>query len=244
MPRAKRRWDAIEIHAERGLSFGFTAICTLGLSWLLWAYRGQGTLVGLAGVLFVAGLVFLGMAVQRAIEIRKITSHSVLCPICDFDNELTEPPTGDFVCQNCQRIIPIQDGLPMEVKRVRCKHCGEVNHYSEKTEFLICEVCNHEVEIDTEASRKSTGKPVAKAFVVTDDDNLYEFILVAHGPKTDGLIDTLQSLLALNRNQVKQMLDELPITILTGITRRKAEILQAQLAIHEAASEYKPMAPV
>jgi len=48
-------------------------------------------------------------------------------------------------------------------------------------------------------------------------------------------------MLALNRNQVKQMLDETPVTLLTGITKRKALILQAQLASHDAIADAKAL---
>jgi hypothetical protein len=48
-------------------------------------------------------------------------------------------------------------------------------------------------------------------------------------------------MLALNRNQVKQMLDELPVTMLTGITKKKAEMLQAQLSIHDGEAEIRPI---
>jgi uncharacterized protein YbaR (Trm112 family) len=216
----------------------------LSFAWLLYAFRGDGMFVPLAVMLGLIGVVFFGLGVHRAVEIKKVSYHGVICPLCDFENELVAEPTGDFVCTNCQRIIPIEDGKPIEVKQVKCGYCNELNYYSEKTEFLICEVCNHQVPIDTEGSRKSGGKKVAEAFLVTDDQNVYEFILLAHGHKTEELIDVLQHLLALNRNQVKQMLNELPVTLLTGITRRKAEILQAQMALHEAATEFRPMAPV
>jgi hypothetical protein len=49
-------------------------------------------------------------------------------------------------------------------------------------------------------------------------------------------------MLALNRNQVKQLLGDLPAVLLTGITRKKAELLEAQLtsvgmtAVHEPVS--------
>jgi hypothetical protein len=79
------------------------------------------------------------------------------------------------------------------------------------------------------------------AFAVVDDDNLYELILIAHGHKTEELINALQHMLALNRNQVKQMLTELPVTLLTGIPRRKAEMLTAQLSIHEGLAEMRPL---
>ena len=192
-------------------------------------------------ILGLIGLILFGLGVNKAIDIKKVSRHGIICPLCDFENELTEEPKGDFVCTNCQRMIPIEEGKPISVAQVKCGYCGELNYYSEKTEFLICEVCNHQVPIDTEASRRSTGKKVAESFVVTEDENVYEFILVAHGHKTEELIDVLQHMLALNRNQVKQMLTELPVTLLTGITRRKAEILQAQLALHEAATEFRPM---
>ncbi len=242
MPRARRRWDEIEIHAEQGLTYWFFALCLGGLAWLLLAFRGEGVLVPLAIVLLVITAVFFVLGVRKAILIKKVTYFGVICPLCDFENDLTEAPTGDFVCTNCQRMIPIVDGQPITVSQVKCGYCGELNYYSEKTEFLICEVCNHQVPIDTEASRRATGgKRVAESFVVTADDNVYEFILVAHGHKTDELIEVLQHMLALNRNQIKQMLQELPVTLLTGITRRKAEMLQAQLALHEAATDFRPM---
>src|SRR5579885_2851457 len=242
MPRARRRWDVIEIHAEQGLTYWFIALCLGLFAWLLIAYRGEGMFVPFAIVLLVITAVLFALGIHRAILIKKVQSHMVICPLCDFDNELTEAPTADFVCSNCQRMIPIQDGQPIAVAQVKCGYCGELNYYSEKTEFLICEVCNHQIPIDTEASRRATGgKRVAQSFVVTQDDNVYEFILVAHGHKTEELIDVLQHMLALNRNQVKQMLQELPVTLLTGITRRKAEMLQAQLALHEAATEFRPM---
>ena len=55
----------------------------------------------------------VGLGVNKAIEIKKVTSHGVICPLCDFENELTEEPKGDFVCVNCQRMIPITGGKPI-----------------------------------------------------------------------------------------------------------------------------------
>jgi uncharacterized protein YbaR (Trm112 family) len=242
MPRAKRRWDVIEIHAEEGLTYWFIAL-GLGLfAWFIIHFNDGGPFIPFAIVLLIITAVYFGLGVRKAILIKKVGQFGVICPLCDFENDLTEAPLGDFVCSNCQRMIPIEEGKPIEVSQVKCGYCGELNYFSEKTEFLICEVCNHQIPIDTEASRRATGgKRVAQAFVVTADDNVYEFILVAHGHKTDELIEVLQHMLALNRNQIKQMLQELPVTLLTGITRRKAEMLQAQLALHEAATEFRPM---
>jgi hypothetical protein len=82
-----------------------------------------------------------------------------------------------------------------------------------------------------------------KAYAVTDDDRLYELVLTGTGHKNEELIASLQHMLALNRNQVKQMLSELPVAILTGISRKKAEMIQAQLSIHDGVAEFHPLTP-
>jgi hypothetical protein len=37
------------------------------------------------------------------------------------------------------------------------------------------------------------------------------------------------------------MLTELPVTVLTGITRKKAEMLKAQLSLYDGEAEFHPM---
>ncbi|MFX9012007.1 hypothetical protein ABTN18_19845, partial [Acinetobacter baumannii] len=64
------------------------------------------------------------------------------------------------------------------------------------------------------------------------------------GPKTEEMIDCLQHMLALNRNQVKQMFDELPVTLLTGIPKKKAELLSAQISSHGGTADISPSKPV
>jgi hypothetical protein len=152
---------------------------------------------------------------------------------------LTETPTADFTCIDCHRLIPIRDGKALSVQSVRCGFCNELNYYSEKTDFLLCESCNHEIPIAHEEGY--VPKKHSTAYAVQDDDRLYELVLIAHGHKTEELVNCLQHMLALNRNQVKQMLTELPVTLLTGIPKKKAELLKAQLTSHEAAADMKPL---
>jgi hypothetical protein len=122
--------------------------------------------------------------------------------------------------------------------QVRCGFCNTLNYYSPKTEVLLCEDCNREVPISLDDSH--TPKHIA--FARRDDDKLYELVLVSNGGrKTEDLISALQHMLALNRNQVKQMLDELPVTLLTGIPRMKAEMLQTQLSTNDAVAEFRPI---
>lgn len=240
MPRVPRVSDIIEMTAERAMYYGVGGIVfTVGCGFF-YKYRGASSMfVPLANVLGFFGIVMIGFAVYISFQVRKVTSVPVTCPICDVVNELTESPTEDFPCVNCHRMIPILDGKVLPVNQVRCGFCNELNYYSEKTGALLCENCNHEIPISMEEGMSK--KVIPAAYAVVDDEALYELILVGHGNKEEELIASLQHILALNRNQVKQMLNELPVTLLTGITRRKAEMLRAQISIHDGETEFRQM---
>ena len=216
---------------------GLGGLVALAFAGILFKFKGEGAMIGLIIVLGILGFAALAYAIYCALQIRKVESVAVACCYCSFENKLTAPPSNDFTCQSCHRLIPVQDGQVLPVYQVRCGYCNELNYYSPKTEVLLCEQCNREVPIAVEEGRERRTLP--KGFAVQDDDSLYELVLVAHGHKTEELISTLQQMLALNRNQVKQMLEELPVTLLTGITRRKAEMLQAQLHVSDAAAEFR-----
>lgn len=239
MSRVERSSDVIEIHWENAFSYGLMGLVGVGAFAFFFYYRGEGTLMGLAYVCLILGLASLAYGVRRAIEVHKVTAVAYTCPYCEAITELTDVAKEDYSCIECHRMVPIVDGEVIPVHQVRCGYCNELNYYSDKTEYLICEKCNHEIPIHAE---ESSGKAVPRFYAVTEDDALYELVLVAFGAaKTEELITCLQHMLALNRNQVKNMLQDLPITLLTGITRRKAEMLQAQLSIHDGAAEARPL---
>lgn len=239
MPRVPRASDVIEILSERSLTIGIGGIIVSALGGLLFRYRGQGYLSGLIIVLFTLGGLGIIAGVYFAFQVRKVTSHEIKCPFCEEPNVLVDTPNDDFPCVRCNRMIPIVDGKTIPVSQVRCGYCNELNYYSDKTEVLLCEKCNHEIPIAVDDS--GPKKTIPAAFVVVDDEALYELQLVGQGHKTEELIQALQHMLALNRNQVKNMLNELPVTVLTGITRKKAEMLKAQLSIYEGEVEFHSM---
>jgi hypothetical protein len=239
---AARKSDIIEMIGEKAIVYGLGGILAAAFGWMLYQYRvneGGAYIVGLAWVLMVGGLAMILFSMYCATQVRKVTGFRVKCPYCAKKNVLVEPPNEDFLCESCNRQIPVQDGNVLPVFQVRCGYCNELNFYNAKTEVLICENCDHEVPITTEDGK--APKHVPRGYAVTDDDQLYELVLIAQGHKTEELINTLQQMLALNRGQVKQILNELPTTLLTGITRKKAEMLQAQLAIHDGVAEFHPI---
>jgi len=239
MPRVQRSSDAVEVHSEKAFTNAFGGLVFLAGAGLLFYYRGTGMFVPLASVFGVIAAAYLGYATYCGLQIRKVTKVGVTCPICNFENQLVAQPESDFLCVGCNRMIPIQDHKPLPVQQVRCGFCNELNYYSEKTDILLCEACNHEVPISRDDDRPQRTTP--SLYAVVDDDNTYELVLVGHGNKVEDLTNTLQHMLALNRNQVKQMLSELPVTLLTGITRKKAEMLRAQIQIHDGEAEFRAL---
>lgn len=236
----KRSSDIVENHTEQALLYGVSGVVLLLLGILLWVYRGQGYLIGLAGVCLLLGIAGIVYAIFCIIKAKQVTSVTVVCSYCNAKNYLMETPDKDFLCTACHRLVPIANGQPMEVFQVRCGYCEALNYYSAKTEVLLCEQCNREVPISLDDGR--VGKQLPKGFAVVDDENFYEIRLTGYdNHHTEELISALQQMLALNRNQVKQMLNEMPVTLLTGIPKKKAEILQAQLAVHGGTADFFPV---
>ena len=240
MAKVHRSTDLIELIAERALFCVFGAVFIIAFAFILLKFHGDGMFVPFGWVLVIIGVGLLGTAIYSVLQVRKVTSIDVTCPFCEAKNPLLESPTEDFACVSCNRMIPILDGVVMEVKQVQCGFCKALNWYCDKTEVLICESCDHEIPISQDDDRPT--KTLPKGFALTEDDALYELVLTEPGIKTEEVISTLQHMLALNRNQVKDILDQMPSTLLTGINRRKAEMLQAQLTVHGATATIQALA--
>ena len=138
-------------------------------------------------------------------------------------------------------MIPIVDGKIIPVQQVRCGYCNELNYYSEKTEVLLCEKCNHEIPIAFD-DKGGPRKSIPAAFVVVDDEALYELRLIGQGHKTEELIQALQHMLALNAKRVRNMLNELPVTVLKQASpERRPRCSKAQLSLYEGEVDFSPM---
>lgn len=233
----QRSSDVVEIHSARALSFGLSGLIAVALGALFVFY--QSMFVGLGWLFIAGGGAAILYGIYCALQVRKVTYVKLVCPYCSASNSLTEQPEHDFNCISCHRMIPFRNGAVQPVYQVRCGFCNHLNYYNDASVGLICESCDREIPIAVAEGVEQ--KKFFQAYTHKDDDALYELILVSSGNKTEEVINTLQHMLALNRNQVKQMLDELPVTLLTGIPRRKAEMLKAQLALHDATAEFNAL---
>jgi ribosomal protein L7/L12 len=241
MAKIQRSTDLVEMIAERGLFCVIGGLALAAFAAILLKFKGDGVFVPLGVVLLLIGTALILAACYCVFQARKVVGIIVKCPFCSAKNSLLEPPTEDFDCVECHRMVPILDGEVMPVFQVQCGFCKALNWYCDKTEVLICETCDHEIPIAQAEDHIST-KSIPKGFALTEDDAMYELVLTDAGVKTEEVIATLQQMLALNRNQVKDLLEQLPSTLLTGINRRKAEMLQAQLSIHGATAAIMALA--
>jgi hypothetical protein len=237
MSHVERSSDVVEIESTTGVIYGGCGLGLLALGGLLWYYnKDGGALIYLSYLLLLGGLGSVSYAVWAVLQIRKVQHFTYACPYCKAKNHLAQEPAADFTCIECHRMIPVQDHKVLNVYRVNCGYCREPNYYSDKTIVLLCENCNHEIPIT-----RADGTVAHSKFAVSEDTRTYELTLTGYEHATEELLGCLQQMLALNRNQVKDMLTSLPAVLLTGIPKKKAEMLSAQLAVHGAASNCTPL---
>jgi ribosomal protein S27E len=235
---AQRSSDLVETYVARALGVGALAVVFLALATVMYVYRGDSGLA-LAIVLAVIGVSCLAYALYSFVKSRGVTSFSVKCPMCGANNGFLEQPMSDVTCQECHRMIPIENGMILPLKQVSCGSCGESNWYSDRTKVLLCEACGREIAIARAGSETTwDGRP---AYAVQDDSRPYEVVLLAFGAETDELVDHLQHTLGRNRVQIKELLSQLPAVVVTNVPRQKAEILRNELSHRGAAVEARPL---
>jgi len=235
MSESRRSSDIKEEYVQRALMAGVPGLIAIGISAVIIAYFKIWMVLGI--MVLVGGIAAVVYAVVQYNKTKEIPDFSVDCPFCNKKNHLVEQPTDDFRCVHCNRMVPIQDGKMLRVFQVRCGYCNSLNYYSEKSTGLICEECDRVIPIATD---DETGPTKAFSTYAASDDNApYDLTLADPGNKHEEIINCLQHMLALNRNQVKQILEEAPVTLLSGIPRRKAEMLKAQIESHGAQAFFK-----
>jgi ribosomal protein S27E len=236
MSQPQRSTSVKEQFAQRGLLAVIPGTVAVLIGVPMVGYQSMFLVLGY--VLMAMGLGAIVYGVSQFVKSKGVPDFPVQCPFCQHRNAFMEPAREDVRCEGCQRMIPIEDGRILHVSQVRCGFCNHLNYYSEKSTGLICESCNRVIPIST-----ADGQPHAKKsfeqYTVHDDDRPFNLVLLGGDPKHEELVSCLQHALALNRNQVKDMFEALPVTLLTGIPKRKAEMLRAQIEMHggEAAAQ-------
>ena len=245
-PPPLKRSDVIEGRWEKAITWSVFGILSILLGLLLYFYNDNWfeflSFKGLdlrpgAYPFLGLGAIFLMYAASRVVGGKRVKTYLAACPYCGHDAEFAEEPMSDFICDECGRRVPVTNGKVLDVTGVRCGFCGSLNFMSEKTKVLICEECDREIPL----LDPNTGemRHVAKGYARTDDTTMYDLVLVRVGRDKEPLINSLQHILAMTRNQVKDLLDDLPATLIKGVNRRKGEMLRAQIEANDGETELK-----
>lgn len=200
-------------------------------------FYATGWTLGLRWVLLAFSVAAIGYGLWQLTEMRKIATYDIICPFCKDKNTFSEEPRHDVRCNHCNRDIPVLDGRMLKVFEVRCGFCSALNWYSEKSTGLICEECDRVIPISTDEGAASAAM---STYARHDDNTPYSLTLIDAGLKREEMIPVLQKMLALNRNQVKKIIEETPMVLLQGVPRKKAELLAAQITAHGGQADASP----
>lgn len=220
-----RRSDIAESDIEKGLYWLGGAVGLAVVGFLVYSYAIKHAVVGIAFILLT--VTALGFAISEFYRVKKIPVVKVRCPYCNAASEFLETPKSDFTCQECHRRVAVDNGRILDVIEVKCGFCGSLQRFSERTEVALCEDCDHEIPLAS--SPTGEMRHMARGMAVEDDTKPYDLILIEPGTRMEEVTNNLQRVLALNRPQVKAILDQLPATLLTGVPKRKAQMLSDEL---------------
>lgn len=224
-----------EQYMTRGLFTVIPSAILIGLGAMFMYYNPIWTALG--WVMIGIGLIILGYGITQFVKAGRVSSVEVRCPFCGNSNSFTEHPYDPVRCEGCQRQIPIVEGQVLRVAEVRCGYCNAINFYSERSIGLLCEQCEREIPISVDDNVFANRS--MQDYSRQDDTGTYDLVLINGGTKHQEVIEALQHMLALNRNQVKAILEQTPTTLLQGIPKKKAEILTQELQQHGARAEYR-----
>lgn len=231
MADVERSSDVQEDLSVRGMFAAIGSVVTLGIAIALFSYGARP--VGI--VLAVIGTGLLGFAVFEFVKANQVSAFKLKCPYCSTENAFVREPDKDWACRQCARMVPYENGQILPVHQVRCGFCNHLNYWSVRSFGLICEECSREIPI----SGLEGGHHRIDQFAVKDDDHTYDLVLTGVQRNSEELIGVLQHMLALNRNQVKQIIAEAPAVLLSGIPKKKAELLAAQIKAHHASADIR-----
>lgn len=222
MEEPLKRSEILEREYSQSLIYGLAGVGALILAFLLLRYSEMFSFLGYLFLLAWLGL--WGYAGWRLYQLRSVPQYPLTCPYCKQETIFAEPPSSDFSCDHCLRRVPVEKGQVLEVFSVRCPHCGSTQQLSARAAVALCEECNHEIVL-ARAERVHLHH-----FAATDDETTpCELVLLSAGRDPEPLIQQLESLLAINRPSAKRILEQLPMVLLSGIPKRKAEILRLHL---------------
>jgi hypothetical protein len=234
------RAEVIEAELQRILpivGWGI-AVLVLGL-FLLYLSTIAAWMPFVVGVVVtLAGLGIAGYGGFQYLQVNNLPAYRAVCPYCEQTTLFLAPPTEDYTCEHCHRVVAIEGGQVAPPLVLVCRHCGTPQKVSPRAKMFICDNCNGQNDL------KPARPGVATAASGTSEESLeyttYDLVLIDAGRDSEEVLDILCTILAAPRDHCRGILKDLPMVILVDLPRRKADSYRRMLREAGAVAEVHP----
>lgn len=189
-------------------------------------------------IVTIAGVGIAGYGGWQYLQLNNMPSYPVVCPYCNQPTLFLAPPTEDYTCEHCKRVVAIEDGQVVPPLVLVCRHCGTPQKVSPRAKMFICENCNG--QNDLKPAKPSVATVAAGASEESIEYTTYDLVLVNPGHDIEEVLDILCTILASPRDHCRGILKDLPMVILVDLPRRKADSYRRMLREAGATVEIHP----
>lgn len=234
------RAEVIEAELQRILPVvGIGAVVTLlGLFLLYLSTIAVWMPFAIAALVTLVGIGIIGYGGWQYYKVQNLPSYRAICPYCEKPTLFLAPPTEDYTCEHCHRVVAIEGGQVVPPLVLVCRHCGAPQKVSPRAKTFICDQCNGQNDLRPAAPR--VGAATARGAEESFEYMTYDLVLVNAGHNTEEVLDILCTILAAPRDHCRGILKDLPMVILVDLPRRKADSYRRMLREAGATAEVHP----
>lgn len=234
------RAEVIEAELQRILPIVFWGIGVflLGLFLIYLSTIATWMPFAIGVIVTLAGLGIGGYGGWQYMQLNNLPTYRALCPYCDRPTLFLAPPTEDYACEQCHRVVAIEGGQVVPPLVLVCRHCGSPQKVSPRAKMFICDNCNG--QNDLKPAKPGVAAGTARAGEESIEYTTYDLVLVEAGHNTDEVLEILGTILAAPRDHCRGILKDLPMVILVDLPRRKADSYRRMLREAGATAEVHP----
>mgnify|MGYP001770955841 FL=1 len=234
------RAEVIEAELQRILPIVVVGILVLlvGLFLLYLSTIATWMPFAIGVIITLAGAGIAGYGGWQYMQLNNLPSYRAICPYCDQPTLFLAPPTEDYTCEHCHRVVAIEDGQVVPPLVLVCRHCGAPQKVSPRAKMFICDNCNG--QNDLKPAKPGVAAATAGAGEESIEYTTYDLVLVDAGHNTEEVLEILCNILAAPRDHCRGILKNLPMVILVDLPRRKADSYRRMLREAGATAEVHP----
>ncbi len=235
------RAEVIEAELQRIIPIVITGVVVLLIGlFLLYLSTIAAWMPFIIGVIVtLAGVGIAGYGGWQYMQVNNLPAYRAVCPYCEKPTLFLAPPTEDYTCEHCHRVVAIEGGQVVPPLVLVCRHCGTPQKVSPRAKMFICDNCNGQNDLKPAARPGAATARIGAAEERLDYTN-YDVVLVDAGHNTEEVLDILCTILAAPRDHCRGILKDLPMVILVDLPRRKADSYRRMLREAGATAEVHP----